>query len=80
LRGTSNRVDYVTTKAALLGLTRAVALENLEYDVTCHGICPGSILTPGTEARVRQIMSEKGLLRRFCKENNPPAVSFRPRA
>ena len=36
-RGTPNRIDYVTTKAALLGLTRAVALENLEYDVTCHG-------------------------------------------
>jgi 3-hydroxybutyrate dehydrogenase len=63
MRGTVNRVDYVTTKAALLGLTRAVALENLEYDVTCHSICPGSILTPGTEARVHQIMSEQGLPR-----------------
>src|SRR5262249_23335118 len=63
LRGTVNRVDYVTTKAALFGLTRAVALENLEYDVTCHSICPGSILTPGTEARVGQIMSEQGLPR-----------------
>jgi 3-hydroxybutyrate dehydrogenase len=63
MRGTVNRVDYVTTKAALLGLTRAVALENLEYDVTCHGICPGSVLTPGTEARVDQIMSEQGLPR-----------------
>jgi 3-hydroxybutyrate dehydrogenase len=40
-----------------------VALENLEYDVTCHGICPGSVLTPGTEARVDQIMSEQGLPR-----------------
>lgn len=56
LRGTVNRVDYVTTKAALLGLTRAVALENLDYDVTCHSICPGSVLTPGTEGRVRDIM------------------------
>jgi hypothetical protein len=62
-RATPNRVDYVTTKAALLGLTRAVALENLEYDVTCHGICPGSVLTPGTEVRVRRIMNEKGLPR-----------------
>jgi 3-hydroxybutyrate dehydrogenase len=63
IRGTVNRVDYVTTKAALLGLTRAVALENLEYDVTCHSICPGSILTPGTEARIHQIMNEQALPR-----------------
>jgi 3-hydroxybutyrate dehydrogenase len=62
-RGTTNRVDYVTTKAALLGLTRAVALENLDYDVTCHGICPGSVLTPGTDGRVRQIMAEEDLSR-----------------
>jgi 3-hydroxybutyrate dehydrogenase len=62
-RGTTNRVDYVTTKAALLGLTRAVALENLDYDVTCHGICPGSVLTPGTEGRVQQIMVDDGLSR-----------------
>lgn len=62
-RGTTNRVDYVTTKAALLGLTRAVALENLEYDVTCHAICPGSVLTPGTDGRIRQLMADRELPR-----------------
>jgi 3-hydroxybutyrate dehydrogenase len=56
LRGTIDRVDYVTTKSALLGLTRAVALENLGYDVTRHGICPGSVLTPGTEQRIAKMM------------------------
>lgn len=63
LRGTTNRVDYVTTKAALLGLTRAVALENLEYDVTCHSICPGSVLTPGTETRIAQMATEQNVSR-----------------
>lgn len=62
-RGTVDRVGYVTTKAALLGLTRSVALENLDYDVTCHSICPGSVLTPGTEDRVLDIMRAKGLSR-----------------
>ncbi len=85
-RGTTNRVDYVTTKAALLGLTRAVALENLDYDVTCHGICPGSVLTPGTDGRVQQIMIDEqhvaGSRREgiFCRESNPAAVSYRPEA
>jgi 3-hydroxybutyrate dehydrogenase len=75
-RGTINRVDYVTTKAALLGLTRAVALENLDYDITCHGICPGSVLTPGTEGRVRQIMineqvSREAAERAFLRGKQP---------
>lgn len=62
-RGASDRVGYVTTKAALLGLTRAAALENLDRDVTCHAICPGSVLTPGTDSRVRAIMAEQDLTR-----------------
>ena len=81
-RGTTNRVDYVTTKAALLGLTRAVALENLEYDVTCHGICPGSVLTPGTDDRVRQIMIEEDLTREAAEraflEGKQPNGRFIP--
>jgi 3-hydroxybutyrate dehydrogenase len=82
LRGTTNRVDYVTTKSALLGLTRAVALENLEYDVTCHGICPGSVLTPGTDRRVRQIMVDEDLPReaaeRVFLEGKQPNGRFVP--
>jgi 3-hydroxybutyrate dehydrogenase len=63
LRGTVDRVDYVTTKAALLGLTRSVALENLDFDVTCHSICPGSVLTPSTEGRVVRLMEDRNLAR-----------------
>lgn len=76
LRGTPERVGYVTTKAALLGLTRTVALENLEYDISCHSICPGSVLTPGTEQRITQMMSESNIDRltaegRFLEGKQP---------
>lgn len=57
-RGTINRVDYVTTKSALLGLTRAVAMETAGLGITCNAVCPGSVSTPGTETRVTQLMSE----------------------
>jgi 3-hydroxybutyrate dehydrogenase len=81
-RGTINRVDYVTTKAALLGLTRAVALENLDCDVTCHGICPGSVLTPGTEGRVHQLMADEDLSReeaeRLFLQGKQPGGRFIP--
>ena len=55
-RGTPGRVDYVTTKAALLGLTRAVAAEVADAGITCSGVCPGSVSTPGTEARVQALV------------------------
>jgi 3-hydroxybutyrate dehydrogenase len=44
-RGAANRVGYVTTKTALLGLTRAVALEVVNTGVTCNAVSPGTVDT-----------------------------------
>lgn len=60
-RGTPNRIDYVTSKAALAGMTRAIAAEVLGQGITCNSVCPGSVLTPGTETRLRQLMADRGL-------------------
>jgi 3-hydroxybutyrate dehydrogenase len=45
-RGAANRVGYVTTKTALIGLTRAVALEVVNTGVTCNAVCPGTVDLP----------------------------------
>jgi 3-hydroxybutyrate dehydrogenase len=63
LIGAANRVNYVTSKTALIGMTRAVALEVLDHDITCNAVCPGSILTPVHEATIRKTMAEEGLAR-----------------
>ncbi|MFC0400657.1 SDR family NAD(P)-dependent oxidoreductase [Paraburkholderia rhizosphaerae] len=63
MRGTVNRVDYVTTKSALLGLTRAVAAETVGTGITCNAICPGAVHTPTSEKRIVALMSETGLAR-----------------
>ena len=63
LIGAANRVSYVTTKTALIGLTRAVALEVMHDNITCNAICPGSVLTPVHEATLQKWMSEEGLSR-----------------
>ena len=60
LRGTKDRIDYVASKAALIGMTRAVAMETLDHDITCHAICPGSLLSPGTETRILNLMNANG--------------------
>jgi 3-hydroxybutyrate dehydrogenase len=44
-RGAANRAGYVTTKTALIGLTRAVALEVVNTGVTCNAVCPGTVET-----------------------------------
>ena len=57
-RGTVNRVDYVTTKTALIGFTRVVALEVAGQNITCNAICPGSSPTPAIEARLADFMAQ----------------------
>jgi len=56
LRGTANRVCYVTSKTALIGLTRAVALETLGQNITCNAVCPGTTHTPVHEATIQRSM------------------------
>lgn len=56
-----NRIDYVTTKTALLGLTRAVALEAAGTDITCNAICPGTLPTPAIEARIAGMAADKAI-------------------
>jgi 3-hydroxybutyrate dehydrogenase len=63
LFGTVNRIDYVATKTALIGVTKSVALEARSYDITCNAICPGSVLTPHSDGKVRQLMDKEGLTR-----------------
>jgi 3-hydroxybutyrate dehydrogenase len=62
-RGTVNRVDYVTTKTALIGFTRAVALEAAGQNITCNALCPGSSPTPAIEQRLAEFMVKEGLPR-----------------
>jgi 3-hydroxybutyrate dehydrogenase len=63
LRGAINRVNYVTTKTALIGLTRAVALETVTHGITCNAVCPGTTETPVHEATLIAGMAQ-GLTRK----------------
>jgi 3-hydroxybutyrate dehydrogenase len=63
LVGAPNRVGYVTTKTALIGLTRAVALETTGHDITCNAVCPGTSATPVHEASLAALREKQGLER-----------------
>ena len=57
----ANRIDYVTAKHALIGMTRAVAQEVLKDDITCNAICPGSLRTPHSDRGIRKLMATKNI-------------------
>jgi len=61
LRGATNRVGYVTTKTALIGLTRAVAMETAKEGITCNAVCPGTSASPVHEEAIAQMIASEGL-------------------
>ena len=63
LRGAPNRINYVTSKTALIGMTRAVAMETVAHGITCNAVCPGTSETPVHEATIRAAMDTEGLSR-----------------
>jgi 3-hydroxybutyrate dehydrogenase len=60
-RTAENRVDYVTTKTAILGLTRAVSLETIRSGVTCNAISPATLPTPAIAMRINALAEKEGL-------------------
>jgi 3-hydroxybutyrate dehydrogenase len=43
---------YVAAKHGIVGLTKTVALETAEFDITANAICPGYVLTPLVEKQI----------------------------
>ncbi len=52
LIASQNKSAYVAAKHALIGLTKAVALETAGQGVTCNAICPGWVQTPLVENQI----------------------------
>jgi len=75
-RAAEDRIGYVTTKTALIGMTRAIALEADGHDITCNAICPGTLATPDIMARIGKLaaaeaISEDEATRRYLAGRRP---------
>ena len=51
--GPVNRVIYSASKAAVAGLTRAVAADYVTHGIRCNAICPGTVDSPSLHQRLR---------------------------
>jgi len=52
LRGVPDRFVYTTSKAAVLGLTKAVAADFVGRGIRCNAICPGTVDSPSLRERI----------------------------
>ena len=52
VKGVPNRFAYGATKAAVIGLTKAIAADYVARGVRCNAICPGTVKSPSLEQRV----------------------------
>ena len=59
-RAVTDRIDYVTTKTAILGITRAVAIETITSGITCNALCPGTLPTPAIQEKIASIAAGEG--------------------
>lgn len=57
--GVPNRFAYGATKAAVIGLTKAIAADFVGQGIRCNAICPGTVRTPSLQDRIRALPGDE---------------------
>jgi 2-keto-3-deoxy-L-fuconate dehydrogenase len=60
IRGIPNRYVYGASKAAVIGLTKAVAADFIKKGVRCNAICPGTVESPSLDGRIETLAKQSG--------------------
>ncbi|HEX2890349.1 SDR family oxidoreductase [Vineibacter terrae] len=62
-KGAPLRFVYGTTKAAVVGLTKSVAVDFVKQNVRCNAICPGTVQTPSLDDRISALGGDASMFR-----------------
>lgn len=65
LKGVTNRYVYSATKAAVIGMTKAVAMDFVGRGIRCNVICPGTVDTPSLGGRIASATDPEAARRDF---------------
>lgn len=52
IKGFANRTAYGASKAAVIGLTKAIAADYVKQGIRCNALCPGTVDTPSLRGRI----------------------------
>ena len=63
--GAPNRFVYGTTKAAVLGLTKSVAIDYITKGIRCNAICPGTVESPSLHDRMHATGDYEAAMKAF---------------
>jgi 2-keto-3-deoxy-L-fuconate dehydrogenase len=55
LKGVTNRVSYMSSKAAVIGFTKSVAFDYMKDGIRANALCPGSVDSPSLHERARAL-------------------------
>lgn len=69
LTASENRISYVTTKTALIGLTRSVAMDTARSGITCNALCPGTVATPPILEKIALMAKKEGISQQEAENN-----------
>lgn len=61
LIGSKKKSAYTASKHGLVGLTKVVALETAEENITCNSICPGFVLTELIQDQIDTVSKNKNI-------------------
>jgi 2-keto-3-deoxy-L-fuconate dehydrogenase len=65
LSGVPGRAAYGASKAAVIGLTKAVARDAIGFGVRCNALCPGTTRTPSLDERIAATPDPEAARRQF---------------
>jgi 2-keto-3-deoxy-L-fuconate dehydrogenase len=55
IKAAPNRYVYMATKAAIIGMTRSVAIDFIRQGIRCNAICPGTVESPSLDGRIAEL-------------------------
>lgn len=68
IKGFPNRCAYGASKAAVIGLTKAIAADYVKQGIRCNCLCPGTVDTPSLRGRIADspdpVQAEKDFIAR----------------
>jgi 2-keto-3-deoxy-L-fuconate dehydrogenase len=69
VKGLPNRYAYGATKAAVIGLTKAVAADFIKKGIRANAVCPGTIQSPSLDERIAALMKQTGKSERQIRQD-----------